>query len=783
MKWNQSFRNGLVFICIFLGSILCIAANDAEQDYARAEKFLPWNVAKLIETLRVEPHWIEGGDRFWYRIDSPNTKEFWLVDPGRKTQKPAFDHKKLADSLSQQKGESYQPDRLPFRQISFVGEGEAIQFSFDKKIWVCDLKTYQCRSTPEEPKFAPYELPSPDGQWAAFTKDHNLYVRSLESGEEIQLTADGVLHYDYASMPESNQHAVVIQRTGLRVPPLAIWSPDSKKLVTHKLDQRKVQELHIIQAAPPGGKLRPRHYAYRMPFAGDEEVAQVELLVFDIAHKKQIKLDTRSFPVTFVGPIELKLVWWGNSSNKVYFAPEERGFKRIKLYEADASTGETRAILEEKGDTFVELNVDLYSYNPNVRILGDGAEVIWFSERDGWGHLYLYDGKTGELKNQITKGAWVVRNILRVDGAKRQVYFTAGGREEGRDPYYRHLYRINLDGTDLELLTPEDADHWITFSPSGKYFLDTYSRVDMSPVSVLRTSEGEFHVDFKKTDLSRLLETDWKWPERFSVKARDGKTDIYGIIQFPSNFDPDKKYPLLDDIYPGPQTIRAPKSFPMDPLNFSWFWHGQALAELGFIVINIDGLGTPFRSKAFHDFCYGNLGDGGGIDDHVAGIKQLAERYSWIDLERVGIYGSSSGGYGSARAILTHPEFYKVCVSSVLYAHPEAVVAWWGERYQGYPVGDNYKGHDLMSLAGNLEGKLLIVYGELDENSGPIMALQFVNALIKANKDFDLLVMPNKAHGLGSDPYYTRRRWNYFVKHLLGADIPSGYKISSPSFR
>jgi len=310
--------------------------------------------------------------------------------------------------------------------------------------------------------------------------------------------------------------------------------------------------------------------------------------------------------------------------------------------------------------------------------------------------------------------------------------------------------------------------------------VDNHSRIDMAPVSVLRDWEGNLILRLQEADFSGLLDTGWTWPERFKVKARDGKTDIYGIIIRPTKFSPYKKYPILDDIYPGPQTIRTPKSFPADALNVNWFWNAQAIAELGFIVINIDGMGTPLRSKAFHDVSFQNLGDGGGIDDHVTGIYQLAQKYNYMDIERVGVYGHSSGGYGSMRAILKRPDFYDVCVSSAPYTDPRSIVAYWSEKYQGYPVGDNYNGSDNMSLVKNLKGKLMIVIGDLDENADPSYAFTTVDALINANKDFDLLVMPNRAHGFTPDPYFMRRKWDYFVRHLHGQEPPKEYKIGGP---
>ena len=389
----------------------------------------------------------------------------------------------------------------------------------------------------------------------------------------------------------------------------------------------------------------------------------------------------------------------------------------------------------------------------------------------------MYDGKTGKLKHQITSGAWVVRDIIRIDDVGRWLYFTGAGREPARDPYYQHLYRIKLDGSLLELLTPENAHHEVSFSPSGNYFIDTYSRVNLPPVSVLRTADGRLVRKLETADISNLLESGWKYPQPFRVKARGDSTDIYGVIYFPSNFDNQKKYPVIESIYPGPQVIRTQKDF--SPMGYG---ECQALAELGFIVVTIDGMGTPFRSRAFHDVSYGNLGEAGGLQDHVSGFRQLAVERPYMDLSRVGIYGHSGGGYASTRAILAYSDFYKVAVSSAGNHDQRGYLANWGERYQGLPNGANYEGQDNASLAKNLQGKLLLAFGDMDDNVHPALTIQVIDALIKANKDFDLILLPNANHSFrqpSRSPYFTRRLWDYFVRHLKGVEPPAGFAIQN----
>ena len=779
-----------MWVCLAHYSPGCPTATD-QRRLCPAERYLIWNIGTLVFKTQVVPHFTGQGDRFWYKVDTQGGKEFVLIDPAANARRPAFDQAKLASALSAASGTSYEPKKLPFDSIEFVKEGRAIRFEVEKDRWTCDLASYAC-SKEDAPKGAGEgETLSPDGRWAAFVKDHNLYVRPAAGGAETQLTTDGEPYCDYGSEAEQSTSAVTDRLSSKKQPPVLLWSPDSSKILTHRLDQRKVEPLYLLQSVPPQGS-RPLPHSYRYALVGDPNLPLAELMIFDVEGKTRTALKSDPYLVLFTSPIPMKKAWWSEDSQKVYFIEEERAYKGARLRVAYALTGETRTLIEEKGKTYVELNLFMGSA-PNVRILDGGSEIIWFSERDGWAHLYLYDGPTGKLRNQITKGPWVVRDILRVDEKNRWVYFTGGGREKSRNPYYQHLYRIRLDGSGLELLTPEDADHtaadisWTKdafelaprFSPSGRYFVDTYSRVDLAPISVLRTTDGRLVRELERADVEPLLASGWKWPERFTVKARDGSTDLYGVLYKPSTFDPAKKYPLIDGIYPGPQSTRTPVSFGTDVLSIFDFSEDTALAELGFIVINIDGLGTPLRSKAFHDFGYGKMEEAGGLEDHIAGIKELAASRPYMDLGRVGIYGHSGGGFASTHAILAFPDFYKVAVSSAGNHDQRSYLACWGEQYQGLLEGDNYKNQANAGLAANLKGKLLLVHGDMDDNVHPAMTLQVVDALVKANKDFDLLILPNRNHSFGLDPYFKRRRWDYFVRNLLGAEPPPGYEIKA----
>jgi dipeptidyl aminopeptidase/acylaminoacyl peptidase len=539
----------------------------------------------------------------------------------------------------------------------------------------------------------------------------------------------------------------------------------------------------LIESVPREGN-RPRLFSYRMPFSGDEHVPLAHLVVFDLDARRQITIQAEPLYVLHNSPIDFRFVWWSEDATKAYFVREERGAKQLTLFEVDPATGAARPMVEEASPTYAELYLDIYNKQPTVRVLGGGARVLWYSERDGWAHLYLYDGKNGALQRQLTRGEFVVRDVLHVDEPGAWVYFTAGGREPGRNPYFRHLYRIKLDGSGLALLTPENADHQITFTPSGKYFIDRFSRADTVPTFVLRSAAGKLVRSLETGDAGELAAAGWRYPEPFRAKARDGTTDVYGLIYRPSTFDPGKKYPVIDDIYPGPQTVRSAISFPgVAGLDMGWYWAAQSVAELGFIVVTVDGMGTPWRSKRFHDVSYRNLGDGGGLDDHVAAIRELAGRYPQLDTTRVGIYGASSGGYATLRAMLVRGDFYKVGVASVPYIGPSAIVAWWSDRYQGYPVDTaNYRQSDLVPLAKNLRGKLMIALGGVDENADPFLVMPLLDAFVRADKDFDLVLLPAADHGgVGGSPYFIRKRRDYFVRHLLGVEPPNpNQPVASP---
>jgi dipeptidyl aminopeptidase/acylaminoacyl peptidase len=770
------------------------AATITWADYARAEQFLPWNATKRIFNAEVKPNWIGESDRFWYRRTARDGASFVVVDPAAGERRPAFDHVRLAAALSLSTGTPQTHAQLSFETFNFADAEAAIEFEAAGRRWRCNLASYECTEIEREEK-PETEVRSPDGKWAAFVRKHNLFLREIASGDERQLTTDGAEYYAYAARAGSTLSAVTDKVIGRPATPFLQWSPDSARFVTYRLDEREVLDMHLLQSVPTDGSHRPVDHPYRMPLVGDEQVPVGELFVVEAAAGAVTPLQVPPVTRFTRSPFEGRAVWWEGKGARLYALDHERGGRAATLYLVDPATGTAKKVVEERGESLVYPHHVPFD-NSNIREVGDGEAVLWFSQRDGWGHLYRYDTASGEQRAQLTNGAWTVRETPRVDAAGGWIYFTAGGREAGRDPYFRHLYRIPLDGGEPVLLTPEDADHGITFSPTGAYFLDTYSRVDLPPVSTLRRADGSFVMQLEEADISALTELGWRCPERFSVKARDGVTDIYGVIFRPTNYDPARRYPVLDGIYPGPQTIRTPKAFGGGEGGARNFWQDQALAELGFVVINIDGFGTPYRSKAFIDAAYGkNFGEAGGLEDHIVGLRQLAARDRSLDLERVGIYGHSGGGYASARAMLRFPDFFKVAVSSAGNHDQRGYSADWGERYIGMPEGDNYDDQGNFEIAKNLRGKLLLVHGELDDNVHPGLTLRLADALIAANKDFDLLIIPFTNHGFFdlrwgrkaadrftslSHPYFVRKRWDYFVRHLLGAEPPEGYAIQVP---
>jgi dipeptidyl-peptidase 4 len=757
----------------FAVALLGAASASAQTpDYRRAEQFLGWNTNLMVAGDVVAPVWLDDGNRFWYRNKIKAGTEFTMVDPVANTKRPVFDHSRLAAAMSMAKDTAYEPHKLPFTTFNFAkGRPNVIEFVGARRRWTCDISVYTCTHADTLPSVNRY-VGSPDSTMEVFTSNHNLWLRRKGvSNDSTQLTTDGVEFWSYGTtMPRPSQLQNL--RVGASPPPPRAqvrWSPDSKKLAVYRTDERNVEHMHYISYTPQ----RPRHFSQPYALPGDSVVPLPNIHIIDIATKKNIPLKLTPKPNQLqLGGSPLDSMWT-RDSKRINFSYLTRGSKGLYLVEADAETGAVRVVAGDSAKTWVETNPQ---GRPSWLVTDDGNDAIWWSERDGWPHIYRFDARTGQLRNQVTNGAWSSGDVLFVDQVKKLVYFTGRGREDGLW-YNARLYRVGFDGTGLTLLTPEDANHNIRFSPSGRYVVDTYSTFDKPPVTVLRNAfDGTVIRKLEEADLSRLLAIGWKPGQVFSAKARDGVTDIYGVMWLPSNFDANKKYPVIENIYPGPQVGSVGQ----------WAWssgsENKSLAELGFVVIQLDHLGTPLRSKAFHDNYYGNFIDN-GLPDHIAALKQLGARHPFMDLDRVGIYGHSGGGFASTDAILRFPEFYKVAVSGAGNHDNRSYNIYWAEKYQGLMKRDTVRNSDNFatsankSYARNLQGKLLLMHGDMDDNVHPAMTIQMVDELIKANRDFDLIIAPNRNHGL-NEPYFIRRRWDYFVTHLMGGTPPKQYEIA-----
>lgn len=614
----------------------------------------------------------------------------------------------------------------------------------------------------------PNSVTSPDGRYAAYIREFNLWARDLKSGQDRQLTTDGIKDFGYAT-----NNAGWIRADS----PVLLWSPDSKRLATFQHDSRGVSEMYLVSTNVGA----PRLEAWKYPLPEDKEIFRIHRVIIDVETAKVTRLlmpadQHRSTINDHIadGTTFLDVEWYPDGKHAA-FVSSSRDHKEAVFRVADTTNGEVRTLFQERAQTQFQGGLAAVG-SVNWRVLAGSREVLWWSQRDNWGHLYLYDLETGALKRQITSGEWNVASLLRVDEKTRTLYFTGVGRESGRDPYFQHLYRIQMDGTGLTLLTPEDGNHTVAFSPDGAHFVDTYSTPVAPPVTVLRRANGERVAELERADISRLVAAGWKPPTPIIVKARDGKTDLYGLMFTPTNLDPAKKYPIVNYIYPGPwgSSVGSRNFTPARSDH-------QALAELGFVVVAIDGMGTEWRSKAFADAYYGNMGDN-TLPDQIAGMRELAGRYAYIDINRAGIWGHSGGGFATAAAMFRHPDFFKVGVSQAGNHDNRNYEDDWGERFQGLltkdGARDSYESQANHLVAANLKGKLLLAHGAMDNNVPIYNTYLVVDALVKANKDFDLIVYPHQRHGFGVDNnYMMRRRWDYFVRHLLGAEPPQEYQI------
>ncbi len=728
-----------------------LLAQGRPVDYERAAN-LREKLQPLALNVVSESGWIGKTSRFWYRKSVKGGFEFNVVDASTATKTIAFDHEKLAAALAAVLEDKVDANNLPFRSIRFADDEQSVEFAVREWRYTCDLASYICKKVElagrrrrgegftmwergPAPQAASQEAKeSPDSKWEAFIRNYNVCIRSKDKKEEFVLSRDGSEgnYYTYASIA---------------------WSPDSQRLAAYRLQRGYHRVIQYIESSPDD-QLQPKYHS--MEYAKPGDALDIEKpALFHIETKKQINIDDDLFS----NPYDMSDFLWWKESRAFTFEYNQRGHQVYRIIEVDADTGKARAVIDEQAKTFFCYSGKKYRYD-----IHDGEEIIWMSERDGWNHLYLYEGVTGAVKNQITKGEWVVRGVDKVDDEKRQIYFRAGGMHPGQDPYFVHAYRINFDGTGLMTLTEGEGNHDIGYSPDTAYYLDTWSRVNQPPVTELRrTSDGKIVMEVEKADISALIEAGWRAPEAFVAKARDGKTDIWGIINRPTDFDPQKRYPVVEYVYAGPHDSHVPKTFnACNPM--------QQLAEMGFIVVQIDGMGTSNRSKAFHDLCWKNLGDA-GFPDRILWHKAVAAKYPYYDISRVGIYGNSAGGQNALGGLLFHPEFYKVGVASCGCHDNRMDKMWWNEQWMGWPLGPEYAASSNVDNAYRLRGKLLLIVGEMDRNVDPASTMQVVDALIKADKTFDLLVIPGGGHGMGG-AYGTRKLYDFFVRHLLGIDPP-----------
>jgi dipeptidyl aminopeptidase/acylaminoacyl peptidase len=741
-------------LLILSATITEVGAQGTAKDYERAQNIEKIFAGKVFYG-NVVPSWVGGTSFFWYENLTPTGKEYVMVDAAKKTRRTAFNTDKMAAGLNRITGDTVKAKDLPIRINKFSDNLFTVTFEYKGVNYDCDLKSYIVKKGTEaqRPPWAGREgwmwgsrneldnkpVVSPDKKWTAFIREFNVWIRVESTKKEFQLSFDGNNGEYYSAFME--------------------WAPGSDKLMAYKVDPAVKNMISYIESSPID-QLQPKYYSYEYAKPGDE-VSQFYPQIFDVKAKKHIHVDEAALPNQY----DVSGFMWDSLGKSVTFEYNKRGHKVYRIIRIDAETGEMKIIIDEQAKTFFDYAGKRFRFD-----LPATDEIIWASERDGWNHLYLYDAKNGSVKNQITKGDWVVRAVEWVDTLKRQLIFEASGIEPG-DPYLIHYYRINFDGTGLTQLTPGDGNHSATFSNDKKFFVDVWSRVDTPPVAVLRsTDDGRELMSLEKADIKPLEATGWKAPEVFTAKGRDGVTDIWGIIIRPTNFDPSKKYPVIEYIYAGPHSSFVPKTFRP---SYSYM---NPLCELGFIIVQIDGMGTSNRSKAFQDVCYKNLKDA-GFPDRILWMKAAADKYPYMDITRVGIYGTSAGGQNSAAGVLFHPEFYKVAVSSCGCHDNRMDKMWWNELWMGWPVDQSYAECSNTENAWRLQGKLLLINGEMDNNVDPQTTVQLVNALIKAGKDFDYLLVPGMLHSSGGT-YGERRRMDYFVTNLLGVTPPDRNNIS-----
>ena len=747
---------GFCFLCVLSTQL---KAQGTQADYDRAKALQEKYDGAAID-IAGAPTWIGQSDRFWYRKISRGQYEFTIYDAATKEKKAAFDQLAIAASLSKLSGEKLDGKRLPFEAVQFDGSGRTFTVTVAAQRYRCTVADSTCTKqdmfpgvgagfgTPGARRPMDTSRLSPDGKWEAVIDNFNVAIRPAGERALTMLSTDGSEgnYYELSSVA---------------------WSPDSKKIAAYKVRPGYHREVHYVESSPED-QVQPKSLELFYAKPGDTLDLQ-QPAIFDLGTKRQISISNALFP----NPFDLTPLAWRKDSRALTFEYNQRGHQVYRVIEVNAETGAARAVISEEPKTFFYYSFanDTLSSGKRYRHdLGDGNEIIWMSERDGWNHLYLYDGATGAVKNQITRGEWPVRGVERVDDEKRQIWFCAGGTVTGKDPYFANYFRINFDGTGLTRLTPEDANHAGAYSFDGKYFAETYSRVDLPPTLIVKSvADNSVAATVERGDDSELLKAGWKPPEVFAAQGRDAKTDIWGVFFRPTNFDASKKYPVIEYIYAGPHGSFVPKSFMVySPM--------MAQAEIGFVVSQIDGMGTSNRSKAFHDVAWKDIADA-GFPDRILWHRAVAAKYPWYDISRVGIYGGSAGGQNSLAALLFHPDFYKAAVSYAGCHDNRMDKIWWNEQWMGWPIGPQYSASSNVDNAWRLQGSVLLIVGELDTNVDPSSTMQVVSQLIKHNKNFDLLVVPGADHpaarGDQYAPYGDHKRFDFFVQHLWNKMPPA----------
>ncbi|WP_241462419.1 S9 family peptidase [Sphingobacterium deserti] len=716
------------------------------EDFKRAKE-LRGKITNKVYHVPTQIKWNEQGDLLWYEKNTATGKQFVLVDPKSGAKSTLFELNALSEALKAALNKPVAGASLVSDQIKLINR-DLLEFTYDGYVWSWNRSTNKLDKKEKEKndrrggywgqrfddsKGEP--IASPDSSLLAYIKNSNIYIAKKDNPKsERQLTFDG---------SPGDYYAAHIH-----------WSPDGKKIATSKVKKAELRILTLLESSPTD-QLQPKLQTRDYPKPGDA-ISQYNPVIYNLETNQLLPADHRLIDNQF----SISRIDWRDDSRAITFEFNKRGHQQYAVLELDATKGSSRYLINEQNKTFID-----YSGKRFREDIQDGKEMIWASERDGWNHLYRYNGETGEVINQITKGDWVVRRVVNVDDVKKQIIFEASGKNKKQDPYFIQYYKVNFDGSNLQELTHEDASHSATFNKDHSYFVDVYSRIDQVPTAVLRDSQGKVVLALETGDDTALRAAGWKAPEVFTSKARDGKTDIWGIIIRPTNFDANKKYPVIEYIYAGPHSSFVPKTFIPNPSGM------QELAELGFIVVQIDGMGTSNRSKAFHDVCWKDLKDA-GFADRIIWMKDAAKKYPHMDLANVGIYGTSAGGQSSTAAVLFHPDFYKVAVSSCGCHDNRLDKIWWNEQWMGWPIGPEYAASSNIDHAGKLQGKLMLIVGELDDNVDPASTYQLTNALIKANKDHELIVVPGMGHSSGGD-YGEKKRRDFFVKHLMGVSPPS----------